>query len=250
MYFNAGLGEHFRDCSAKDIGDLINDIDGRTVDASLERADIRPVELRQMRQFLLRKPLGISHSLQVPGEFLSYRHTRVRATCRVYFHGVSSTKEKQLEIVFGIDEAVTEESVSKTAKKASPIDIQVGERIKLRRRAIGMSQERLGQALGITFQQVQKYEKGTNRVGASRIMNIATVLGMPVSHFFPDHPDLPSSTSTASAGGEELVSFLATVEGRMLNTAFARIHGPLKRKIVSLVVAIARAEEEGATPGP
>ncbi|CAN7655937.1 helix-turn-helix transcriptional regulator [Rhizobium sp. LjRoot30] len=137
--------------------------------------------------------------------------------------------------------------MSKTEKRVSPIDVQVGERIKARRRAIGMSQERLGQALGITFQQVQKYEKGTNRVGASRIMNIATTLGMPVSHFFPEHPGVSNAPLSGPAGSDELVSFLTTVEGRMLNTAFARVDGALKRMIVSLVVAIARAEEEGAS---
>lgn len=67
-------------------------------------------------------------------------------------------------------------------KKPNPIDIHVGSRIRLRRNMLGMSQEKLGENLGITFQQIQKYEKGTNRVGASRLQAIASILGVPVGH--------------------------------------------------------------------
>ena len=69
-------------------------------------------------------------------------------------------------------------------KKPNPIDIHVGSRIRLRRTMLGMSQEKLGESLGITFQQIQKYEKGTNRVGASRLQNISSILNVPVSFFF------------------------------------------------------------------
>ena len=87
-------------------------------------------------------------------------------------------------------------------KKPNPIDIHVGSRIRLRRTMLGMSQEKLGESLGITFQQIQKYEKGTNRVGASRLQNIASILNVPVSFFFDDAPastrrsrvDLPKPT--------------------------------------------------------
>lgn len=73
-------------------------------------------------------------------------------------------------------------------KKPNPIDIHVGSRIRLRRTMLGMSQEKLGESLGITFQQIQKYEKGTNRVGASRLQNISQILNVPVSFFFEDAP--------------------------------------------------------------
>ncbi|RUY60953.1 XRE family transcriptional regulator, partial [Mesorhizobium sp. M7A.F.Ca.CA.001.13.1.1] len=73
-------------------------------------------------------------------------------------------------------------------KKPNPIDIHVGSRIRLRRNMLGMSQEKLGENLGITFQQIQKYEKGTNRVGASRLQAIASILGVPVAFFFEDAP--------------------------------------------------------------
>jgi transcriptional regulator with XRE-family HTH domain len=71
-------------------------------------------------------------------------------------------------------------------KQPNQIDIDVGNKIRLRRRLTGMSQTALGTALGITFQQVQKYEKGTNRVGASRLSDMARILGVPVSYFFED----------------------------------------------------------------
>src|SRR3979490_2796256 len=73
--------------------------------------------------------------------------------------------------------------------RPSPIDVLVGSRIRLRRTLLGMSQERLGEALGLTFQQVQKYERGVNRVGASRLFDLSRVLDVPISFFFDDMPD-------------------------------------------------------------
>ena len=73
--------------------------------------------------------------------------------------------------------------------RATPVDIHVGARIKLRRTLMGLSQERLGEALGLTFQQVQKYERGVNRVGASRLFDLSRVLDVPISFFFDDMPD-------------------------------------------------------------
>jgi len=73
--------------------------------------------------------------------------------------------------------------------RPSPIDVHVGSRIRLRRTLLGMSQEKLGDALGLTFQQVQKYERGVNRVGASRLFDISRVLDVPISFFFDDMPE-------------------------------------------------------------
>ena len=78
--------------------------------------------------------------------------------------------------------------------RPSPIDVHVGSRIRLRRTLLGMSQERLGEALGLTFQQVQKYERGVNRVGASRLFDLSRVLDVPISFFFDDMPDSLTST--------------------------------------------------------
>jgi len=78
--------------------------------------------------------------------------------------------------------------------RPSPIDVHVGSRIRLRRTLLGMSQERLGEALGLTFQQVQKYERGVNRVGASRLFDLSRVLDVPISFFFDDMPKSLAST--------------------------------------------------------
>src|ERR1041384_5108638 len=73
----------------------------------------------------------------------------------------------------------------------NPIDVHVGTRVRLRRTLLGMSQEKLGEAIGLTFQQVQKYERGANRIGASRLYDLSRVLDVPVSYFFEELPDMP-----------------------------------------------------------
>jgi transcriptional regulator with XRE-family HTH domain len=115
---------------------------------------------------------------------------------------------------------------------------------------LGMSQEKLGENLGITFQQIQKYEKGTNRIGASRLQHIARVLTVPVSFFFEDAPGAPSSESSAGGVAERpsasyVVDFLSSSEGVQLNKAFIRIKDPkIRRKVIELVRAMAGAEDD------
>jgi len=135
-------------------------------------------------------------------------------------------------------------------KQPNPIDIHVGSRVRLRRMMLGMSQEKLGESLGITFQQIQKYEKGTNRIGASRLQHIARVLTVPVSFFFEDAPGAPSSESSAGGVAERpsasyVVDFLSSSEGVQLNKAFIRIKDPkIRRKVIELVRAMAGAEDD------
>ena len=132
-------------------------------------------------------------------------------------------------------------------KQPNPIDVHVGSRIRLRRTMLGMSQERLGESLGITFQQVQKYEKGTNRVGASRLQNIASILNVPVSFFFEDAPG--ESPAASGAGFEEsattyVVNFLSSSEGLQLNRAFVKISDPkVRRRIIELVKSLAEDDD-------
>ncbi len=132
--------------------------------------------------------------------------------------------------------------MSDNVKKPNPIDIHVGSRVRLRRTMLGHSQEKLGNALGITFQQIQKYEKGANRIGASRLQQIANVLTVPVAFFFED---APSGTQTTSGMAEEnsttyVVDFLSSSEGLQLNRAFVNISDPkVRRKIVDLVKTLA-----------
>jgi transcriptional regulator with XRE-family HTH domain len=132
------------------------------------------------------------------------------------------------------------------AKKApNPIDKHVGSLVRMRRMMLSMSQEKLGDALGLTFQQVQKYEKGTNRIGASRLQQISQILQVPVAFFFEGAPNIPplggSSDGMKEAPSPAYVSdFLATSEGLALTKAFMRIkEAKLRRRIVDLVEEIA-----------
>jgi transcriptional regulator with XRE-family HTH domain len=132
------------------------------------------------------------------------------------------------------------------AKKApNPIDKHVGSRVRMRRMMLGMSQEKLGDALGLTFQQVQKYEKGTNRIGASRLQQISQILQVPVAFFFEGAPDVPNVNwpegGMAEAPSPTYVSdFLATSDGLALTKAFMKIEdAKLRRRIVDLVEQIA-----------
>src|SRR6187455_1914404 len=99
-----------------------------------------------------------------------------------------------------------------TKKTPNPTDKHVGSRVRMRRMMLGMSQEKLGDALGLTFQQVQKYEKGTNRIGASRLQQISEVLQVPVSFFFEGVPNATAAaTGATDSGSPAYVSdFLAT----------------------------------------
>jgi transcriptional regulator with XRE-family HTH domain len=122
-------------------------------------------------------------------------------------------------------------------KQANPVDAHVGHRVRLRRMLVGMSQERLGELLGLTFQQVQKYEKGINRIGAGRLFEVAGILGVPVSFFYED------VTSEATAGGfaesdepPPVMEFLSSGEGLQLSLAFMRIKdAKVRRRILELV---------------
>ena len=131
------------------------------------------------------------------------------------------------------------------AKKApNPIDKHVGSRVRMRRMMLGMSQEKLGNNLGLTFQQVQKYEKGTNRIGASRLQQISQILQVSVSFFFEGAPANANGLRTdemSEAPSPAYVSdFLATSDGLALTKAFMRISDmKLRRRIVDLVEQIA-----------
>ena len=128
-------------------------------------------------------------------------------------------------------------------KKPNPIDIHVGGRIRLRRNMLGMSQEKLGESLGITFQQIQKYEKGTNRVGASRLQAIASILEVPVAFFFEDAPGTGNEGLAEDSSATYVVDFLSSTEGLRLNRAFVRISDPkVRSRIIDLVRALADDE--------
>ena len=128
------------------------------------------------------------------------------------------------------------------AKKVpNPIDRHVGSRVRMRRMMMSMSQEKLGNALGLTFQQVQKYEKGTNRIGASRLQQIAEALQVSVSFFFEGVPSVGREASGAAdtSSPAYVHDFLAMSEGLALCRAFVQVtDGNLRRRIVDVVEAI------------
>jgi transcriptional regulator with XRE-family HTH domain len=128
-----------------------------------------------------------------------------------------------------------------TAGNPNPIDVHVGARVRLRRTLLGMSQERLGEALGLTFQQVQKYERGANRIGASRLYDLSRALQVPVGFFFDDLPDeLPQGTApVGSLPDDDPMQRRETIE---LVRAFYRIQDPTaRRRLYELTRSIADA---------
>ncbi len=122
-------------------------------------------------------------------------------------------------------------------------DKHVGSRVRMRRMMLGMSQTTLGDALGLTFQQVQKYEKGANRIGAGRLQQISAILQVPVSFFFESAPSVPGHQPVGMAEAPSpayVTDFLATSDGLALTKAFMRIKNTkLRRRIVDLVKEIA-----------
>lgn len=137
-----------------------------------------------------------------------------------------------------------------TKKTPNPTDRHVGQRVRMRRMMIGMSQERLGQHLDLTFQQVQKYEKGTNRIGASRLQQISGILQVPVAFFFEGAPALAGTARNVASAMDGAPSpafvsdFLATSEGLALCRSFQRIkESKLRRRIVDLVEEIAGEDD-------
>src|SRR5436190_15128105 len=127
-------------------------------------------------------------------------------------------------------------------KAPNPVDKHVGDRVRMRRMMLDMSQEKLGDALGLTFQQVQKYEKGANRVSASRLQHVAQILQVPESFFFDGGPNVAGQTRRIgeAASPSYVSAFLATADGLALVKAFTAIKdAKLRRSIVLLVRGIA-----------
>ena len=131
-------------------------------------------------------------------------------------------------------------------KQANPIDVQVGNRVRIRRMLIGMSQERLGDLLGLTFQQVQKYEKGVNRIGAGRLFEVARILNVPIDFFYEGL----STTSQPGMGETDVAAppvmeFISSGEGLQLSLAFMKIKDTkVRKRVLDLVKSLAEEEEQ------
>jgi transcriptional regulator with XRE-family HTH domain len=119
-------------------------------------------------------------------------------------------------------------------KAAAPVDAYVGGRVRMRRKMLGMSQGNLGAALGLTFQQIQKYEKGANRIGASRLQQMTEILNVPISYFFQgwpaDGPAAPAKRDDPELA--DVTKFMASSDGIQLIKAFVRIKSPKQRKLL------------------
>lgn len=133
-------------------------------------------------------------------------------------------------------------------KAPSPVDRHVGNRVRMRRITVGLSQEKLGEALGVTFQQIQKYEKGMNRISASRMQSIAQVLGVPVSFFFDGAPRdlaLGAVGFAETAQADYTIDIFSTPEGVALARAFASIEDPkVRRRVVDLVTTLVEGQRK------
>lgn len=128
-------------------------------------------------------------------------------------------------------------------RNANPVDVHVGNRIRMRRTLIAMSQEKLGDRLGLTFQQVQKYEKGSNRVSASRLFQMSGILGVTIQYFYDDMAGSVATAAgepAASGSGGRIMNLVTSTEGLQLNQAFTEIRSAeVRRRIIDLVKAIA-----------
>ena len=150
---------------------------------------------------------------------------------------------KQSQILDGRPYTGAQEKVNMIQRKSThpdPIDVYVGQRVRLRRMMLGMSQEKLGEAIGVAFQQLQKYEKGRNRISASRLLGIARELNVPIDFFFeePRHTKRLDNRSP-----QPVIDFLSTAEGLALNKHFIQINDPAtKRQLVGLVKQIANMQ--------
>jgi len=133
-------------------------------------------------------------------------------------------------------------------KQATPIDAQVGNRVRLRRMLIGMSQEKLGELLGLTFQQVQKYEKGVNRIGAGRLFQVAQILGVPIDYFYEgvtEQLPAPARGFAEETASPPVMEFLSSGEGLQLSLAFMRIKDPkVRKRVLELVKSLAEGKDE------
>lgn len=134
-----------------------------------------------------------------------------------------------------------------TAKSPNPIDVHVGARVRMRRFLVGMSQSKLADHLGVTFQQVQKYEKGMSRISASRLQTIANVFDVPVSFFFENIVDDPLSKGENLSDAVD--ASLLTQDGMALNKAFARIKSAKVRKSVIDLVKLLAEDHQAALNG-
>lgn len=137
------------------------------------------------------------------------------------------------------------DEISKLERSPNPVDLHVGARVRMRRKFLGMSQESLAEFIELTFQQVQKYERGSNRISASKLFEIAKALKAPIAYFFEGYGENEAVEGFSESESEQFVhGFLMTTEGIELAEAFPRIRNPkLRRRILELVRTLGEDED-------
>ncbi|WP_269715623.1 helix-turn-helix domain-containing protein [Caulobacter sp. NIBR2454] len=139
-------------------------------------------------------------------------------------------------------------AMDKLDSAPNPTDVHVGARIRLRRKHLGISQTQLAEGLSLTFQQVQKYERGVNRVSASKLYDMARTMGVPISYFFDGLPDPTAATPadiTALDDQQAVQAFLLTPEGLEIARAFPKISSAaVRRRVVQLVTSMTDDDRE------
>ncbi len=145
--------------------------------------------------------------------------------------------------------ALDKNPVRKKKGGPDPVDVHVGSRVRLRRMMLGMSQEAVGRALDLTFQQVQKYERGTNRIGAGRLKQLAELLSVPVQYFYDEYDSAPVVAGFAeSDDGDAFDELLRSPEGVQLCRHFSEIKdAKVRKKVLELVRSISEAEMADAS---
>lgn len=132
-------------------------------------------------------------------------------------------------------------TISRRGEGPNPIDIHVGQKLRLRRTLLGLSQEKLGEAVGITFQQLQKYERGANRISASRLFNLSQVLGVPVTYFFEDLPppgDTLERMETEQVEGDEMDAMARRETLELVRAYYRIVDGGVRKRTFELVKAL------------
>ena len=137
-------------------------------------------------------------------------------------------------------------------KSPNPVDVHVGSRVRLRRMLVGLSQEKLGHSMGLTFQQIQKYEKGVNRIGASRLYKLSQILNVPVGFFYEGMNQMEGSANPGMAEENTeafLYEFLNTRDGLELNRAFVKVSDPsIRKSVIDLVRSLGRTASKARPP--
>src|SRR4051812_11523908 len=177
----------------------------------------------------------------------SFSLSLTRSSSAFGWRAASSDATSQIRCLRrAIDRASSGRQKNKIAmpkKQANPIDIQVGNRVRIRRMLIGMSQEKLGDMLGLTFQQVQKYEKGVNRIGAGRLYEVARILNVPIDFFYEGVGDAPGLSDSEVA--PPVLEFVSSGEGLQLSLAFMKIKdAKVRKRVLDLVKSLSEEEEQ------